>query len=263
MRNHMGFLPLTGEITATGLELPDELTQDQWREAGMEIARTGSASKWWLGDWWKFADHRYGSRKEIVDSKDWDGPAFQTCKDAGWVASEFERSLRKDLLSFNHHKAVISLPHDWRMKLLDEAEVDGLSVRALVQRVKEVKQHVAQGWTPEQEARQAIVKDGGTVLANMHGDDAALIAWADAQGLLERIDRQSDWGNPFEMGKDGSRETVIASFKVYYDLKPSLQKRIGELRGKVLACWCCPEACHGEVLIEVAALAETEGVAQP
>ena len=256
MKNHMGFLPLTGEITATGLELPENLTPEQWAEAGMEIARTGSASKWWLGDWWKFAEHKYGDRKAIVDSENWDGPAFQTCKDAGWVASEFERSLRKDLLSFNHHKAVISLPHDWRMKLLDEAEVDGLSVRALVQRVKEVKQHVAQGWTPDQEARQAIVKDGGTVLANMHGDDAALISWADAQGLLERIDRQSDWGNPFEMGKDGNRETVIASFKVYYDLKPSLQKRIGELRGKVLACWCCPESCHGEVLIEAAALAK-------
>lgn len=91
MKNHTGFLPLTGEVTATSLDLPDELSPAQWVEAGLEIARTGSASKWWLGDWWKYAEHKYGDRKAIVESEEWDGPAFQTCKDVGMVAAAFER----------------------------------------------------------------------------------------------------------------------------------------------------------------------------
>lgn len=258
MQNHMGFLPQTGEFSATAMNLPDGLTPEQWANAGLEIARTGSASKWWLGDWWNYGGHNYGDRKGIVESDEWDGPKFQTCADAGWVAAEFETSLRKEVLSFNHHKAVIQLPHEWREKLLSEAERDKLSVRAITQRVKEVGSYVAQGWTPDQERRRNEVEKGGTVLANMSKDasgnvaDLALIRWADAEGYLQRIDRQSDWGNPYELGKDGDRDTVIESFRIYFDRKLSLHKRLGELRGKVLACWCCPEACHGEVLIEEA-----------
>lgn len=249
MKNHMGFLPTTGEFSATGLDLPENLTPEQWAEAGLEIAKTGSASKWWLGDWWKFAEHKYGDRKAIVESDDWDGPKFQTCMDAGWVASEFETSLRKEVLSFNHHKEVISLPHDWRMKLLDEAEAESLSIRALRQRVKEVKNYVAQGWTPDQEARREAVEAGQAVVANMTaGTDVALIAWADANGYLERIDRQSVWGNPFELDKDGDRDEVCNKFEVYFDMKTSLHRSVRNLQGKVLGCWCYPARCHGNHL---------------
>jgi hypothetical protein len=31
------------------------------------------------------------------------GPAYQTCRDAAWVASRFELSRRKDNLTFNQH----------------------------------------------------------------------------------------------------------------------------------------------------------------
>lgn len=249
MRNDMGFLPTTGEFSATGLDLPDGLAPEQWAQAGMEIARTGSASKWWLGDWWRYGEHKYGDRKSIVESDDWDGPKFQTCVDAGTVASRFESTRRRVLLSFRHHAEVVSLPADWQDQLLDEAERDSLSCSKLRQRVKEIKSYVAQGWTPDQEARREKVRAGDTVLANMHGDEA-LIRWADAEGYLARIDRQSEWGNPFELGKDGDRATVIESYRIYFERKLSLHKRLGELRGKVLACWCCPEACHGEVLME-------------
>lgn len=108
-------------------------------------------------------------------------------------------------------------------------------------------------WTPSQEERKQAVEAGETVIANMRKNgDTALIAWAKANGKFERIDRQSDWGNPFEIGKDGNRETVIAKYKDYFAGKPELQGRLGELRGKVLACWCCPAACHGEHLIAMA-----------
>lgn len=256
MKNNLGFLPTTGNPTTVSLELPDTLSAEDWREAGLEIARTGSASKWWLGDWWRYGEHRYGDRKEIVDGEDWDGPKFQTCADAGMVAAAFETSRRREVLSFNHHREVCSLPVDWQDTLLDEAQDGGLSCAAMRQRVKEVKNHLSQGWTPDQMERQAAVTRGETVLANMGADDVgnaidrALIDWADASGLLVRIDRKSDWGNPFVMGEDGDRATVIESFRTYYALKPSLHRRIDELCGKVLACWCCPDACHGEVLVE-------------
>jgi hypothetical protein len=67
------------------------------------------------------------------------------------------------------------------------------------------------------------------------------------------IGRPSVWGNPFVIGKDGTRLEVIAKYRAYLQGQPSLMARARqELRGKVLACWCAPLACHGDVLAEVA-----------
>ena len=66
------------------------------------------------------------------------------------------------------------------------------------------------------------------------------------------IGRPSVWGNPFVIGKDGTREQVIAKYRAYVLSNPQLMARIGELRGKTLGCWCAPFACHGDVLVELA-----------
>jgi hypothetical protein len=34
--------------------------------------------------------------------------------------------------------------------------------------------------------------------------------------------------------------------------QPALIAALGELRGKVLGCWCKPALCHGDVLAEFA-----------
>jgi Domain of unknown function (DUF4326) len=33
---------------------------------------------------------------------------------------------------------------------------------------------------------------------------------------------------------------------------PELMGALGELRGKVLGCWCSPKPCHGDVLARLA-----------
>lgn len=66
------------------------------------------------------------------------------------------------------------------------------------------------------------------------------------------IGRPSKWGNPFVIGKDGSRADVIAKYREYVLGRKDLMQDIGELKGKVLGCWCSPSACHGDVLAELA-----------
>ena len=67
------------------------------------------------------------------------------------------------------------------------------------------------------------------------------------------IGRPSIWGNPFQIGRDGTREEVIAKYRRYLEERPELAERARrELRGKTLGCWCAPQACHGDVLAEVA-----------
>lgn len=61
----------------------------------------------------------------------------------------------------------------------------------------------------------------------------------------------SKWANPFRIGRDGTREEVIAKYREYIIREPELLSALPELRGKILACWCRPARCHGDVLLEL------------
>lgn len=65
------------------------------------------------------------------------------------------------------------------------------------------------------------------------------------------ISRPSKWGNPFKIGPDGNRTQVIEKYRKWIERQPELLKCLDELDGKVLACWCKPQACHGDVLVEL------------
>jgi hypothetical protein len=87
------------------------------------------------------------------------------------------------------------------------------------------------------------------------------------------VDRSTKWGNPFVVGKHGTRAECVDLFKTLMagyicvscgDLQPNLLmayramvvSRRGELRGKNLACWCGLDGpCHADLLLEIAALA--------
>lgn len=66
------------------------------------------------------------------------------------------------------------------------------------------------------------------------------------------IGRPSKWGNPFVIGRDGSRADVIAKYRAWIVAEPALMNALDELRGRDLTCWCAPIACHGDVLIDLA-----------
>lgn len=67
------------------------------------------------------------------------------------------------------------------------------------------------------------------------------------------IGRPSKWGNPFVIGKDGSREDVVRKYEEWVKEQPHLMAALPELYGKTLGCWCAPQACHGDVLERLAA----------
>lgn len=68
------------------------------------------------------------------------------------------------------------------------------------------------------------------------------------------IGRGSDYGNPYVIGADGDRDEVINKYRTYFykriESEPSFRLRVESLRGKTLACFCKPKACHGDVIID-------------
>lgn len=63
---------------------------------------------------------------------------------------------------------------------------------------------------------------------------------------------RSRWGNPFVVGRDGTREEVIDKYRVWIKKQPELMAALWSLRGKRLGCHCAPKPCHADVLAEMA-----------
>lgn len=84
-----------------------------------------------------------------------------------------------------------------------------------------------------------------------------------------KVDRSTRWGNPFLVGRDGTRTECVALLRhlmgglVCLTCEASIQEQeaalrhtranISALRGKNLACWCSSSGpCHADVLLEIA-----------
>lgn len=61
---------------------------------------------------------------------------------------------------------------------------------------------------------------------------------------------KSKWANPYTL-REFSREEVLEKYKKYILNTPELYNSLTELEGFTLACWCHPEPCHGDILIEL------------
>lgn len=72
------------------------------------------------------------------------------------------------------------------------------------------------------------------------------------------IGRPSKWGNPYSH-KEGTlaqfkvktRKEAISKYKEWIQTQPDLMNSLDELKGKTLGCWCKPDACHGDILVDL------------
>lgn len=62
---------------------------------------------------------------------------------------------------------------------------------------------------------------------------------------------RSKWANPYTVKSCGSVDNALESYRRYLAKKPELMSALPELAGKTLGCWCKPEPCHGDVLVEL------------
>ena len=67
------------------------------------------------------------------------------------------------------------------------------------------------------------------------------------------IGRGTPWGNPFVIGKHGTRDDVCDRFE--QEALPTLD--LTPLIGKDLVCHCAPLRCHGDAILRAIAPVET------
>ena len=67
-------------------------------------------------------------------------------------------------------------------------------------------------------------------------------------------DVPSGFGNPFIIGEHGDRDAVLEKYIHYFEGRmradPVFKQKVLALKGKKLGCYCKPESCHGDVIVE-------------
>jgi hypothetical protein len=72
-------------------------------------------------------------------------------------------------------------------------------------------------------------------------------------GPVAYVARPSQFGNPFVIGRDGDRASVIRQYEAWLLVQPRLVELARRhLKGMDLVCWCAPLACHADVLLRIA-----------
>lgn len=72
------------------------------------------------------------------------------------------------------------------------------------------------------------------------------------------IGRPSKWGNMFShlsnsvaKYRTDTREAAIEEYERWLRGNDGMLHDLHEVAGKVLGCWCHPQACHGDVIIKL------------
>jgi hypothetical protein len=120
LAKHNGALP--GELSETGYRLPPDLTYERWASIGATLLLTHRAVMFWIGDWLRYGEARYGEKyAQAIETTDF---AYQTLRNAVWVCEHVEMSRRRDNLSFGHHDAIAALDPGQQDELLERAAPD-------------------------------------------------------------------------------------------------------------------------------------------
>jgi hypothetical protein len=155
---------------------------------------------WWVGDWLRHGEDRWGEM--YAEAEAITGLDCGTLRNAKMVAGRYELSLRSDNLPFFTHQCAASLPSAQRANLLAEAEREGLSGRAVLKRVKQMKSDTtkaaevtdedSEGNTPAGEVVSVVTEEDREREVKLRG--RAVAAAAAALNALKKIGNK----NPFK-----------------------------------------------------------------
>jgi hypothetical protein len=106
-----------------------DLALAQWLEYGRRLGQLGRGVAWWIGDWLRYGNLRYGEKYSRAARAT--GYDAQSLMNMAYVASRFPPERRRDQLSWSHHAEVAALMPAEQDRWLDLAEAERLSVHSL------------------------------------------------------------------------------------------------------------------------------------
>ena len=132
---------LNRALTGTAWLPNEELRLSDWVEHGRRLGVIGRCVGWWIGDWLRYGNMKFGQR--YVRASRITGYDVQTLMNMVYVASAYAPAERRGNLSFSHHAEIAALPPDERERWLDLAETNRMSVRCLREEVRRARRLAA------------------------------------------------------------------------------------------------------------------------
>lgn len=121
-------------FTPVSWSASQELGFEDWARVGKRMGMTGRSAGWWLGDWLRYGNVRYGER--YARAARITGYDTQTLMNMVYVASRIDPSRRREKLSWSHHAEVAPLEPLDQEQWLRVADIDHLSVRDLREAIR-------------------------------------------------------------------------------------------------------------------------------
>ncbi len=117
------------ELTRVGWAPRADIGLDEWSAFGRRFGEIGRCSQWWLGDWIRYGNAKFGERYSRAAKLT--GYDVQSLMNMVYVASRFAIYRRRENLSWSHHATVASFDLSSQEYWLGRAVVDKLSVADL------------------------------------------------------------------------------------------------------------------------------------
>jgi signal transduction histidine kinase len=128
-------------LTAISWSPDRDLSLADWVQQGRWLGALGRASGWWIGDWLRYGNARYGDK--YAPTAQATGYDVQSLMNMAYVAGRFAVPRRRESLSFSHHAELAGLAPEEQELWLDRAEAEAMSVRALRSELRATRRRVA------------------------------------------------------------------------------------------------------------------------
>jgi hypothetical protein len=116
-------------VTPVSWQPGHAISLSQWVADGQRLGAIGRGVNWWLGDWLRFGNMKFGER--YVRASRITGYDVQTLMNMVYVATRFDSDRRRERLSWSHHAELAALCPEEQDEWLTRAEDERLSVRDL------------------------------------------------------------------------------------------------------------------------------------
>jgi hypothetical protein len=127
-----------GAISKVAWEAQSSLGRAEWLATGRRLGMIGRCSQWWIGDWIRYGNAKWGEK--YAEAARVTGYDVASLRNMAWVASRFDVSLRSDKLSWSHHVLLAPLEPDEQRYWLERAAEERFSVTDLRQALRGLRE---------------------------------------------------------------------------------------------------------------------------
>jgi N6-adenosine-specific RNA methylase IME4 len=245
----------SAQVGDVSLVINASATYDEWLHIGDTLGRIGRAHQWWIGDWLRHGEHKWGEKYDEAIKRT--GLEYQTLADQKWVADRIDLSLRNEKLEWSHHREVASLEPAEQARWLDLAEENAWPVRELRRQIRE-RRELAPPPLPEGRFRSIVIdppwpmdkivreqrpKQGAALdyptmslgqiaalpIADLAADGCHIYLWVTHRFLPAGLDLFDQWGVTYQCQMTWKKNVGITPFSWMYDTEHVLFGRIGSL----------------------------------